>query len=73
MKPRYPKNANKIDESGREDKSGINIITQQLRSQWHKLKENTEGKDITNSMYLVASFNHWFPIKMKSNQEKDSI
>lgn len=67
MKPRYPKNANKKDENEREDKSGINIITQQLRSQWHKLKENTEGKDITNSMYLVASFNHWFPIKMKSN------
>ena len=51
----------------------MDILTDQIRSQWHKLKENVEGKDSDSSMYLVASFNHWFPIKMKSNLEKDTL
>lgn len=35
-----------------------------MRSKWHKLREEKDGEA---SMYLIASFNNWFPIKMKAN------
>ena len=49
----------------------MNVLTQQLRSQWHKLKETKDGNQQYSSIYLVASFNHWFPIKMQTNLDKE--
>lgn len=47
-----------------EKKSAVETLTSKIRKHWYKLKQGGEE----NSMYMIASFNHWFPIKMNKRQ-----
>jgi len=47
--------------------SGFESMVEQQRK-WYLLRktEEVQGKDASGTMYLMTSFNHWFPIKMQT-------
>jgi len=43
--------------------SALEALSKELSYQWYQLKKTDQEEE--KSMYLVASFNHWFPVKMR--------
>ena len=43
--------------------SALEALSKELSYQWYQLKKTDQEEK--KSMYLVASFNHWFPVKMR--------